>query len=78
VAIINHKNRSVLVGQRPNARQVRQCAIHRKHAVGGDYNMTDTRRFGVLQLGFKVSHIVVGIAKPLRFAQPDTRLQEYR
>ncbi len=69
VAIVDHGQGVELVGEVADRRQVGDRAVHRKHAVGD--NQPDLGVAGGFELRSQVGHIVVGIAKPLRLAEPD-------
>ncbi len=53
------------------ALEVGDDAVHREHAVGGDQLESRAGRFGLVQPGFEVGHVVVAVAQALRLAQPD-------
>ena len=69
VRIIHHHQGVVAVGQRADHREVGNVAIHRENAVRG--NQFEPRAFGFHELSLQVFHVVVQVAKPLRFAQAD-------
>ena len=69
VRIIHHHQRAVLFRQVANRWKVRDVAVHRKHAVRRDH--FEARVACRLQLHFEVSHVIVFVALPLRFAEPD-------
>ena len=69
MGIIHHHQRAILIGQITEGGQIGDVAIHRKHPIGGDHFKTTAG--GFFQLCFQVGHVVVFVAVPLRFAQPD-------
>ena len=68
--VVDHGERVVFFRQIANRRQIRDRAVHRETAIGGD--QSETRIFRCAQLRFEVSHIVVFVTKALRFAEPNT------
>ena len=69
MGVINHDQRIVLVRQIADAFQVRNHAIHREHAIGGDQDMTSPRFARLFQTRFQLDHVVVGVTETLRFTQ---------
>ena len=67
--VVDHGERVVFFGKIDNSLQVRDCAVHRKTAVGCD--QTKPRILRGAQLRFEIGHIVVLVTKPLCFAEPD-------
>ena len=70
MAVVNHRQCAVAIGQVANVAKIGDRAVHRKHAVGHDEFLPAIRR--LFQPGLQVIHIVVAIAKSLRLAEPDT------
>src|ERR1700687_3988408 len=71
VRVVDHHQRFVAVRERANRAQIGDDAIHGKNPVGGDQLETSARRVGLLQLGLKIAHVVVAVAKTFRLAKPD-------
>ena len=71
VAVVDHDQGAVFVGQRPDVLQLRDIAVHREGAVGGDDDLARAVRPGLFQLGLEVVHVRVGEAVALGLAQPD-------
>ena len=59
----------MLFGEVADAGKVCDVTVHREHTVRGDH--LEARVRCLLQLRFEVSHVVVGIAEALRFAEAD-------
>ncbi len=68
--IVDHGQRVIFFGKIANAFQVRDCAVHRKTAVGR--GQTKACIFRGSQLRFEIGHVVVLITEALRFAETDT------
>ena len=71
VAVVDHDQGVVLVGQRPDVLQLRDVAVHREGAVGGDDDVASAVGPGLLQLGLQIGHVRVGEAVALGLAQPN-------
>ena len=71
MAFVDHHQRAVTLGQVANPVELRNRAIHRKHAVGDDQRVALAGRSGGLQLRFQIRHVVVLVAVARRLAQPD-------
>ena len=71
VAVIDHHQRFVFLGQFGDFGQFRQIAVHAEHTVGGDHDKPRAFLAGELELTFKVVHVRVGIAVAFGFAQAD-------
>ena len=59
VAIIDHDDGVVCVGQLADFRQVGQITVHREHAVGCDHDVPRPVFTRLFQPGFEVVHVVV-------------------
>ena len=62
VAVVDHDQRLVLVGEVADFAELRDVAVHAEHAVGGDHLVLRSRRVGFLQLRLQVAHVVVLVA----------------
>ena len=69
VAVVNHRQRVITVGQITDSPEICNIAVHGKHAVGRNQNLFAAGRMRVFQLGFEVFHVVVQIAVALGLAQ---------
>jgi len=69
VAVVDHRQRVIAVGEIADGLEVCNIAIHGEHAVGRDQNFLAAGFPRVLELGFKVFHVVVQIAVALGLAQ---------
>ena len=69
VRVIDHHQRVVFIRQVTHALQVGDHAVHGEYAVGGDQHMASARFTGLFQARFQLNHVVVGVAKTLRFTQ---------
>ena len=69
VAVVDHRQRVIAVGQIADGLEVCNIAIHGEHAVGRDQNFLAAGFPRVLELGFEVFHVVVQIAVALGLAQ---------
>ena len=71
VAIVDHDERAVALGEVADLRQLRDVAVHREDAVGGDQLEARAVRVGLLQPRLQLVHVGVGEAVALRLAEPD-------
>src|SRR6056297_2831826 len=69
VAVVDHHQRFVFVGQIADALQIGDGAVHGEYAVGGD--QAHARVLRRAQLFLQVRHVVVSVAIALRLAQTD-------
>nr|GEU28576.1 hypothetical protein [Tanacetum cinerariifolium] len=69
VALVDHHQRAVAVGQVADLVELGDGAVHREHAVGDDHLVALAG--GGLQLGFQVGHVVVSVAQARGLAQAD-------
>ena len=72
VRIIDHHQRLVFIGQRADAVEIGNDAVHREHPIGCDHLVARPGSISELQLRFEIRHIVVAIAKALCLAQAHT------
>ena len=69
VAVVNHRQRVITVGQITDSPEICNIAVHGKHAVGRNQDLFAACRARVLELGFEILHVVVQIAVALGLAQ---------
>ena len=69
VRVVDHRQRVIFFGEIANRREIRDSAVHRETAVSGD--QSEARILRRAELRFQIGHVVVFVAKPLRFAEPD-------
>ena len=69
VAVVDHRQRVIAVGQIADGLEVRNVAVHGEHAVGRDQNFLAAGFPRVLELGFEILHVVVQIAVALGLAE---------
>ena len=67
VRVVDHRQRVVFFGEVANGREVRDCAVHRETTVSR--NQSEARILRGAELRLQICHVVVFIAKPLRFAE---------
>jgi hypothetical protein len=64
MAVVDHHQGIVALGEVANAGEVGDDAVHREHPVGGDQPKARVMR--LLEPGLEVGHVVVGVAQPAR------------
>jgi len=69
VRVVDHRQRVILFGEIANGREVGDRAVHRKTTVSG--NQSEARISRRAELRLQICHVVVFVAKPLRFAEAD-------
>ena len=67
--IVNHRQRVILLSEITNGREVRNRAVHGETAVSS--NQFKARILRRAQLRLQICHVVVLVAKTLRFAEAD-------
>ncbi len=70
VGVIHHYQRIVFVRQIADGFEVGDDAIHGEDTVGGDQLEAGAIGVSLLELGFQLGHVVVGVAIALGLAQP--------
>ena len=70
MAFIHHHQRLVLIRQVAYALEVRNDAVHAEDPIGDDDDVPRSLGARLLQLRFQIAHVVIGVAVPLRLAQP--------
>jgi len=70
MAVVDHRNRIVAVGEIADVIEIRDRAVHRKDAIG--HNQLFPTVGGVFQVGLQAVHVIVLIAKSLRLGEADT------
>ena len=71
VAFVHHDHGLVRVGEVADLVDLGHVAVHGKHAVGDDHNVTCAVGARFLQALLQLLHVVVGVAVSLRLAQPN-------
>ena len=69
VAVVDHDEGVVLLGEVADAGEVGDDAVHREDAVGGDQAGAGAGRFA--QAALEVGHVVVGVAEAPGLAEAD-------
>ena len=69
VAVVDHRQRVIAVGEIADGLEVCNIAVHGEHAVGRDQNFLAAGFPRVLELGFEILHVVVQIAVALGLAE---------
>ena len=70
VGVIHHHQGVVFVGQIADGFEVGDDTVHGEHTVGGDQLEAGAVGIGLLELGFQLGHVVVGVAIAPGLAQP--------
>ena len=68
MAVVDHRQRVMFTGEFTDRAEVGDRTVHREHAIGHDQAIIAV--LGGIELCLQVTHIVVLIAKSLRFGQP--------
>ena len=71
VAIVDHRQRAVALGEITDGGEVGDIAVHREDAVGDDQLEARARGVGLLEARFELVHVGIGVAVAARLAQPD-------
>ena len=71
VAIGDHYDSVVLIGQRAVLGQLGEVAVHREDAIGRDHDVARAVGSGGFQLCLKIGHVGIGVAVALCLAEPD-------
>jgi len=69
VGVIHHDQGVILVRQIADGFEVGDDAVHGEDTVGGDQLEAGAIGIGLLELGFQLGHVVVGVAVAFGFAQ---------
>src|SRR5690606_38489718 len=69
VAVVDHDERLVAVGELSDVGERGDVAVHAEHAVGRD--QARSRALRLLQAAFEVLHVAVAVAQALRLGQAD-------
>ncbi|ESX35128.1 hypothetical protein X764_27755 [Mesorhizobium sp. LSHC440A00] len=70
MAVVDHDHGVVFFREVADAFKIGDDAIHGEHTVGGD--QAEAAVFRLLQPGFEIGHVVVGVAETLGLRQPHT------
>ena len=71
VAVVDHDEGAVALGEVADLRQLRHVAVHGEDAVGGDQLEAGAVAVGLLQPLLQLVHVGIGEAVALRLAEPD-------
>ena len=71
VAIIDHHQRIMGIGELADIRQLGEIAIHGEHAIGDDDDAAGAGTARLLQLLFEIVHVAIGEAVALGLGQAD-------
>ena len=69
VRVVDHHERVVALGEVADPVELREVAVHREDAVGGDQPVARVGR--LLEPRLELVHVAVRVAQPLRLAEPD-------
>ena len=71
MAIVDHDEGAVALGEVADLAELRDVAVHREDAVGGDELEARAVGLRLLQLRFEIVHVGIGEAVAFRLAEPD-------
>ena len=73
MAVVDQHQRAIAVGERADLLELRDIAVHREHAVGGDELEPRARRVRLLEPVFELVHVGIGEAVALGLARAARR-----